>query len=285
MLLTKFWMPFFGSSLGQVARILKKKNVINISILDNVEPHEKRPGDDWLINFFLKQNHGFITMSGQVTEDLLKYQPKAKYKLVQHPLYDHFPERISKEQAAENLHIDPQRKVILFFGFIRKYKGLDILIEAMEHLPDDYLLLIAGESYGSFDEYMDLIRRKNLFSKVKMFVRYIADSEVTNFFSAADVCVLPYKSATQSGIVGISYYYGVPLIATDVGGLKEMIVPYGTGMMIEKPAQHLLSAAIHDYFEMNLRAVYEKRIEEYKKLANWQTFANTIIDFYSELKS
>ncbi len=284
LMLTKFWMPFFGSSLGQVARILKKKNVINISILDNVEPHEKRPGDDWLINFFLKQNHGFITMSSQVTDDLLKYAPNAKYKLVQHPLYDHFPPRIPKEQAAENLHIDPERKVILFFGFIRKYKGLDILIEAMEHLPDEYLLVIAGESYGSFDEYMELIRKKNLFAKVKMFVRYISDSEVTNFFSAADVCVLPYKSATQSGIVGISYHYGVPLIATDVGGLKEMIVPYGTGMMVEKPAQHLLSAAIHDYFAMNLRPVYEKRIEEYKKIANWQTLANAIIDFYSELK-
>lgn len=284
LMITKFWMPFFGSSLGQVARKLKNKNVINISILDNVKPHEKRPGDDWLINFFLKQNHGFITMSEQVSQDLLEYKPNAKYKRLQHPLYDHFPARISKEEACEKLNIDPKRKVILFFGFIRKYKGLDLLIEAMETMPDDYLLLIAGEPYGSFDGYMDLIRKKNLFAKVKMFVRYIDDKEVTNFFSAADVCVLPYKSATQSGIVGIAYHYGLPVIATDVGGLKEMIQPYGTGMIVDKPAQHLISAALHDYFNMNLRPLQEEKIEDYKKIANWETLANTITDFYNELK-
>jgi glycosyltransferase involved in cell wall biosynthesis len=284
MILTKFWMPFFGSSLGQVSRILKNKGVINISILDNVEPHEKRPGDDWLINFFLKHNHGFITMSEQVRDDLLKYKPEAKFKLVQHPLYDQFPKKIDRNVACDKLNINPSRKVILFFGFIRKYKGLDVLLEAMETLSDDYVLLIVGESYGSFDEYMDLIKRKNLFSKVKMFVRYIEDSEVTNFFSAADVCVLPYKSATQSGVVGIAYYYGLPVIATDVGGLKEMIVPYGTGMMVDKPLQHLLSASIADYFNMQLRDIYEKRIDDYKKIANWETLAITITDFYEELK-
>jgi glycosyltransferase involved in cell wall biosynthesis len=283
-MLTKFWMPFFGSSLGQVARILKNKGVTNISILDNVKPHEKRPGDDWLINFFLRHNHGFITMSEQVRDDLLEYKPDAKFKLVQHPLYDQFPKRIDRETACDKLNIDPSRKVILFFGFIRKYKGLDVLLEAMETLPDDYVLLIAGESYGSFNEYMELIKRKNLYAKVKMFVRYIEDSEVTNFFSAADVCVLPYKSATQSGIVGISYYYGLPIIATDVGGLKEMIIPYGTGMMVDKPAQHLLSAAIADYFNMQLRDIYEKRIEDYKKIANWEVLADTISEFYEELK-
>ncbi len=284
-MLTKFWLPFFGSSLGQIARMLKNKGVTNISILDNVKPHEKRPGDDWLINFFLKHNHGFITMSEQVRDDLLEYKPDAKFKLVRHPLYDQFPKRIDRTEACDRLNISPDRKVILFFGFIRKYKGLDILLEAMETLPDDYVLLIAGESYGSFDYYMDLIKRKNLYSKVKMFVRYIEDSEVTNFFSAADVCVLPYKSATQSGIVGISYYYGLPIIATDVGGLKEMIVPFGTGMMVDKPAQHLLSAAIADYFNMQLRDIYEKRIDDYKKIANWEVLANNIIDFYEELKS
>jgi len=283
LMITKFWMPFFGSSLGQVSRILKNKGVKNISILDNVKPHEKRPGDDWLINFFLKQNHGFIVMSEAVKNDLLEYKSDAKYKLVPHPLYDHFPSRISRQDACRMLNIDPQRKIILFFGFIRGYKGLDLLIEAMEHLPDDYLLLIAGEVYGSFDDYERQIREKNLFAKVKLFVRYISDNEVPNFFSAADVCVLPYKTATQSGIVGISYHYELPIIATDVGGLNEMIVPYGTGMMVRKPEQHLISAAIGDYFNMNLRPQFEENIRNYKKIANWEVLAAKILELYDEV--
>lgn len=285
LMLTKFWMPFFGSSLGQVARMTKNKGITNISILDNVRPHEKRPGDDWLINFFLKQNHGFIVMSNTVLNDLQEYHKNPVYRLVNHPLYDHFPERVERNYACEQLKIDHNRKVILFFGFIRDYKGLDILLEAIETLPDDYLLLIAGEVYGSFDSYNELIKSKNLYHKVKLFVRYIEDREVSLLFSAADVCMLPYKTATQSGIVGISYHYNLPIIATNVGGLKEMIAPFGTGLVVDRPEQHLLSAALADYFNMKMRPQFETNIELYKQQATWDNLANNIIELYDAIKN
>lgn len=285
LMLTKFWMPFFGSSLGQVARLAKNKGIINISILDNVRPHEKRPGDDWLINFFLKQNHGFIVMSNIVLNDLLEYSQNPVYRLVSHPLYDHFPERVERNYACEQLKIDNSRKVILFFGFIRDYKGLDILLEAMVTLPDDYLLLIAGEVYGSFDKYNEFIKKNNLYHKVKLFVRYIEDREVPLLFSAADVCVLPYKTATQSGITAIAYHYNLPLIATNVGGLKEMIAPFGTGLVVDRPEQHLLSAALADYFNMQMRQQFEDNIEQYKQQATWSNLANNIVELYEDINN
>ena len=284
LMITKFWMPFFGPSLGQTCRLVKKKGTVNISILDNVQPHEKRPGDDTLIKMFLKQNDGFIVMSDAVKNDLLEFIPNAKFKHVQHPLYDHFGKRLDRQQACEELMIDSQKKILLFFGFIRSYKGLDILLDALDALPEDYLLIVAGEVYGSFDEYNDIIKERNLWNKVKLFIRYISDAEVPALFSAADVCVLPYKSATQSGIVGISYHFDLPVIATDVGGLKEMISPYGTGYVVDKPKQNRLSAVIADYFNMEMRPVFEGNIKKYKQIANWKTLTNDISDLYHEIR-
>lgn len=283
LMLTKFWMPFFGPSLGQVNRLVKKRGTINISILDNVQPHEKRPGDEQLISMFLKQNHGFIVMSDTVKNDLLEFQPNARYKQVQHPLYDHFGARVDRKQACEKLMIDPEKKILLFFGFIRSYKGLDILLDALDALPDDYLLIIAGEVYGNFDEYDKMIRDRNLWNKVKLFVRYISDDEVPLLFSAADVCILPYKSATQSGIVGISYHFDLPVITTDVGGLKEMITPFGTGMVVDEPKQNKLSAAISDYFNMQMRPIFEGNIKKYKQIANWKSLAKDIMSLYEDI--
>lgn len=284
LMLSKFWMPFFGPSLGYVAGSLKKHGTINISILDNVKPHEPRPGDYKFAKYYLKNNHGFIAMSEAVKIHLLEFVPDAKCRLVQHPLYDHFGSPVSSSEAREMLGIPKDKKVLLFFGFIRQYKGLDILLDALDALPDDYMLLIAGEVYGSFDEYQKKIDELKLHDKVKSFVRYISDAEVPTFFSAADVCILPYKTATQSGIVGISYHFNLPVIATDTGGLREMISPYRTGMVTDAPEQHLISAAIADYFNMGLRDSFEKNIQNYKKIANWSSLADEITDLYNELK-
>jgi len=283
MMLTKFWMPFFGPSLGYIAKSLKKSGIINISILDNVKPHEPKPGDLQFTKYFLKQNHGFIVMSENVKNDLLEFIPDARFRHVQHPLYNHFGKKMDKSLARKQLNIPEDKNVLLFFGFIRGYKGLDILLEAMETLPDNYLLLIAGEVYGSFDEYDKIIRKLNLQDKVKLFIRYISDSEVPVFFSASDVCMLPYKSATQSGIVGITYHFDLPIIATDVGGLREMITPYGTGMIADEPKQNLLSAAILDYFNMQMKETFEKNIIKYKAFANWETLGKEIINLYEEI--
>ena len=161
-LLTKFWIPFFGPSLGFVTNQLKKKGTINISILDNVIPHEKRIGDLKLVKYFLNRNHGFIVMSDAVKNDLLTLKPDAKYKYLVHPLYDHFGSKFDHTEARKKLNIPQNKKVLLFFGFIRSYKGLDLLLETMKYLSDDYLLVIAGEVYGDFKEYSDYIKKENL---------------------------------------------------------------------------------------------------------------------------
>jgi glycosyltransferase involved in cell wall biosynthesis len=266
-----------------VCKSLKKNGVKNISILDNIIPHEKRPGDMSFIRYFLKQNHGFIVMSKTVRNDLLSIIPDAKYRLSPHPLYSHFGAKISKPEARKKLGIHEDKKVILFFGFIRSYKGLDVLIDTLALLPDDYYLLIAGESYGSFDPYDQLIAKLHLGTKLQKHVRYISDDETPSFFSAADVCVLPYKSATQSGIVGIAYHFDLPVIATDKGGLAEMIVPYNTGIIAQEAEPEVLKHSIIKYFDGDTAEILSHNVEEYKKIASWEKLADTILELYSTL--
>jgi glycosyltransferase involved in cell wall biosynthesis len=282
LLLTKFWMPFFAPSLGWSAKMIKKQT-INIAILDNVIPHERRPGDMALIRFFLNQYHGFIVMSKAVENDLLTLKPKAHFRYSPHPLYSHFGEKVPRSEAFSKLDFPKDKKIVLFFGFIRDYKGLDILIEAMKYLPDDYLCVIAGESYGDFNKYSDLIEKHGVGKKIKLFVRYINDNEVPLFFSAADVCVQPYKSATQSGIAGIAFHFGVPLIATDVGGLKEIIEPFNTGIMVEKPDPKMIADSIKQYFENSQKDEMAKNIEKFKVISSWENFGSNIIELYDEI--
>jgi len=284
LLLMKFWMPFFAPSLGWTARTLKKKGVKIISILDNVIPHERRTGDMALIKFFLNQNHAFIVMSDAVKNDLLRIKPYALFTQHPHPLYDHFGEKKEKSEARRLLNLPEDKKILLFFGFIRGYKGLDLLLESMSKLPEDYLLVVAGEVYGKFDEYDEQIKKLGIESKVKKFVRYINDDEVPLFFSAADVCAQPYKSATQSGIAGISYHFDLPMIATNVGGLKEMVEPYGTGIIVDRPDVDLLVNAIEEYFKNNKSDDLKKNIKVFKEICSWKNLAKAIEELYGQLK-
>ncbi len=284
MMITKYWMPFFAPSLGTVAKNIKK-NTVNIAILDNVIPHEKRPGDIKLTNFFLNQYHGFVVMSDTVKNDLLSLKPDAKFIENVHPLYNHFGEKLNRSEARDRLQIPFDKKVLLFFGFIRNYKGLDILLEAIKDLPEDYHLVIAGEVYGSFGMYQDLIDKYNLEDKITKHVRYISDDEVPQFFSACDVCVLPYRSATQSGIVGISYQFDMPLIATNVGSLGEMIEPYGTGIMVDEANPDKIKNAILEYFGKSSIEIFSHNILKYKKIASWETLAYSIYNLYDSIKS
>lgn len=282
-LITKYWMPFFAPALATVLKSLKKQT-FNVAIIDNISPHEKFPFARTLNKYYLKQNHLFIVMSNEVLKELIKIHPQANYVLVPHPLYENFGEKIEKSQARKSLQIDENRKVLLFFGFIREYKGLDILLQALGILPEEYHLVIAGEPYVSFEKYQKFIENLNLKEKVSLFVRYISDTEVPLFFSAADVCILPYKSATQSGIVGIAYNFDLPVIATNVGGLAEMIEPYGTGIIVKETEPKKLANAIIRFFE-NPREEYIKGIEKYKSKANWEYFASKIIQEYNYFKT
>jgi len=282
LMLMKFWMPFFGPSLGTVAKSVRKKTKI-ITVLDNVIPHEKRIGDMALIRYFLNQNHAFIVMSKTVKKDLLYFLPNAHYVFHEHPLYNHFGERVDTAVARKKLGIPDGKKIILFFGFIRDYKGLDLLIDSMTKLDSSYHLVIAGEVYGDFKKYQEQIDQQNLKEKTTVHARYISDDEVPLFFSASDVCVLPYKSATQSGITAVSFHFEVPMIATDVGGLKEIIHHGETGLIVAKPDAGMIAESIHQYFEPANRTIFKENIHKMKERLSWYSLAKTIEQLYYKI--
>lgn len=282
LLIMKYWMSFFGPSLGTVAKMMPEKTKV-ITILDNVIPHEKRFFDVPFTRYFLKQNDGFVAMSETVKNDLLTFIPNAKHIKREHPLYNHFGSKPEQSDARARLKIHPDKKTLLFFGFIRDYKGLDILIDAFGTLDDSFQLVIAGEPYGSFDKYLDQINRLKNKDNVYVFNDYISDDQVPGFFAASDVCVLPYKSATQSGITSIAYHFNVPLIATDVGGLKESIHHMKTGIVVDKPTVELTANAINQYFRGNLQSGFHAEIELLKEELSWESFANAIIDLHKSL--
>lgn len=283
LILTKYWMTFFAPSLGFVLGKQAKKT-IRISILDNVIPHEKRFFDTAFNKYFLKRNDGFVVMSEKVRDDLLSVKPDAKYVLIPHPIYNQFGPKLEKSEARKLLNVPSDKKVLLFFGIIRDYKGLDYLIEAMSLLDETYHLIVAGEVYGSFEKYDQLIAKYNLQNRISVFSQYIDDAEVKNYFSAADVCVLPYKSATQSGITNISYHFEVPIIATNVGGLAETIEHGKTGLITETVSPKGIADQITTYYQAKQVLLFAENIRKHNHENSWQAFTEKLLAFYNSLK-
>ena len=280
-LVMRYWMTYFAPSLGAVAGYFKKRGCRVVSILDNVTPHEQHFFDKPLTTWFLKRNSGFLVMSKSVQDDLLSLQPDARFILQEHPLYDHFGEKVNKQLAIEQLKLDPDKKTLLFFGLIRDYKGLDLLISAMSLLDESYQLIIAGECYGDFDKYRQAIESSPARSRMKVLNRYIADDEVSRLFSAADLLVTPYRSATQSGVIPVAYHFNVPVLATDVGGLKESIERAGTGLVC-LPTVESLSENIQKLFQMN-QETFIANIQKEKKALSWEAFAHALTTFIETL--
>jgi len=280
-LIMKYWMTYFAPSLGAVAKYLRTRNCKVVTILDNVIPHEQHFYDKFLTKSFLKQNSGFVVMSESVRDDLLTLQPNARFILQPHPLYNHFGEKANKQIAEGLLELDPEKKTLLFFGLIRDYKGLDLLIEAMSLLDDSYQLVIAGESYGDFGKYRQAIDNSPAHSRIKVLNRYIADNEVQLLFAAADLLVTPYRSATQSGVIPVAYHFDVPVLATDVGGLKESIERAGTGFVC-LPTAESLSESVQEFFRSD-REVFIANIQKEKEALSWTTFAHALTEFIGTL--
>ena len=283
MLIMRYWMPYFAPSLGFVARHIGKECKI-ISIMDNVIPHEQHFFDKPLTRYFMRANNGFVTLCNAVKEDLLDIDPKAKYCVCPHPVYSNFGERTDILMARQALGIDPAKKTLLFFGLIRDYKGLDILIEAFAGLDSSYQLVIAGEPYGSIDKYAQLIQKSGRKEDIHLFDRFIADDEVSKFFCASDLCVLPYRSATQSGISAIAYHFDLPMVTTAVGGLPEAIGATGTGIVTEDITPEGIRKAITNYFsDPSTPQKMKKAIAAEKERLSWSTFCKNIINFYNTL--
>lgn len=284
LVISKYWMTFFGPSLGFVlgrqSRFTKR-----IAILDNVIPHEKRFFDNWFNKYYINRNDGFIAMTEKVKNDLLYFRPDAKCVVIPHPIYNHFGKKMEKNEALNSLKISlkPNDKLILFFGIIRDYKGLDLLIKAMVNLSEDFKLIIAGEAYGDFNKYQKMISDLKLSDRCFVFEKYISDEEVPAFFSAADVCVLPYKSATQSGITGIAQHFELPLIATDVGGLSETILHNKTGLIVSTPDPIEIANEIKHYFTSNCKESFQNEMKEENKKNSWEAFADNLESFIKEI--
>jgi len=282
-LIVRYWMSYFAPSLGYITRKMKKHCKV-ISILDNVIPHEPHFFDAPLTRYFLKGSTGSVTLCEAVSKDLLELQPDASYTVIQHPLYSHFGERKDRLETERKLGLEHGRKNILFFGLIRAYKGLDILLEAFGMLPEDYQLIIAGEPYGPFDIYQEIIDRLPNKDRIRLNLKYIKDSEVSDWFSAADLAVLPYRSATQSGISSVSYHFEVPMIVTDVGGLKETIGDRGTGLVApEGTPECIKNEIIHYFSDPAIKEDCIRNIRTEKERLSWKTFASKLEEFIGQL--
>lgn len=283
-LIVRYWMSWFAPSLGYITRRMKKHCKV-ISILDNVIPHEPHFFDAPLTKYFLKGSTGSVTLCEAVSKDLLKLSPDKKYTVIQHPLYSHFGQKLQREEAERKLGLEPGKKNLLFFGLIRAYKGLDILLEAFGKLPDDYQLIIAGEPYGSFDKYQEIIDSLPNKDRIRMNLKYIKDSEVKDYFSAADLAVLPYRSATQSGISSVSYHFEVPMIVTDTGGLRETIGDRGTGIVAQECTPECILKEIQRFFsDADLQQECIRNIRLEKERLSWNTFALKLEDFIGRLE-
>ncbi len=267
LVVVRFWLPFMGPALGTILRQVKKNRHTKIvCIADNVIPHEKRPGDQPFTKYFLGSCDAFITMSEKVMQDLRTFTGKPA-KQVQHPLYDNFGTITSKEVARENLRLQKDQKLVLFFGFIRQYKGLDMLFRAM---ADERIraagirLLVAGEFYEDEQPYHSLVETLGIQDQVILRTNFIPDSEVRNYLCAADCVIQPYRNATQSGVTPLAYHFEKPMIVTNVGGLPALVPHLEVGIVCEPEPASIADAILQfyqlgeNYFIPHLRREKEK---------------------------
>ncbi|MFL5810568.1 MAG: glycosyltransferase [Flavisolibacter sp.] len=280
MVVVRYWLPFMGPALGTILRQIKKNRHSRvICIADNVIPHEKRPGDTAFTKYFIKACDGFITMSEKVFLDLRKFESKKPARVVQHPLYDNFGDGVSKQEARKKLGLDTDQKMILFFGFIRQYKGLDLLLNAMadERIRKENIkLLVAGEFYEDARPYLDLIKERHLEEQLILRTNFIPDSDVRFYLCSGDCVVQPYKNATQSGVTPLAYHFEKPMIVTNVGGLPSLVPHERSGLVCEPEPGSIADSILRfyqlgeNYFIPHLRTEKEKY--------SWEGLTRTILE-------
>jgi glycosyltransferase involved in cell wall biosynthesis len=279
LVIVKFWMPFMAPCFGTICRIIRgNRHSRVITIIDNLIPHEHRPGDRMLSAYWIGSVDGCVAMSKSVLDDLESFDTSKPKLYCPHPLYDNFGDPVPKQEALERLHLDPAFRYVLFFGFIRDYKGLDLLLEAF---ADDRMrqmkikLLVAGEFYCDPKPYEEIIAKHQLQDMVIMSNDFIPDSQVLNYFCAADIVVQPYKSATQSGVTQIAYHFNNPMIITDVGGLAEFVPHEKVGFVVNPDPAEIASAIIKFYVE-NREDEFSANAVLEKQKYTWENMVKTI---------
>lgn len=286
LILVRFWIPFIGPSLGTICRIARRnRHTRVICIADNMIPHEKRPGDYLLTKYFTGGVDGYIAMSHEVYNDVGKLVSRPERRFTPHPVYDHYGKMISREEALSALKLDPDDRYLLFFGFIRDYKGLDLLLEAMAdpRLRERRLrLIVAGEFYADEEKYLNIIREFNLQDKVILHTEYIPNEEINRYFCVADLVVQPYKTATQSGVTQIGYHFNKAMLVTDVGGLGEIIADRKSGYVV-RPEASAIADAIVDFYDKERQMAFEAEAEQLKQRFSWNQMTKVIFELYQGL--
>ncbi|MEJ8844060.1 glycosyltransferase family 4 protein [Lacibacter sp. H375] len=282
LVVVRYWLPLMGPALGTILRRIKSnKHTKIVCIADNVVPHEKRFGDHAFTKYFIKPVDAFITMSDKVLSDLRTFTQTKPAILQPHPLYDVFGNAVSKQEARTHLDIDQNAFVFLFFGFIRKYKGLDMLLEAFAQFKKSKIqntnskLLIAGEFYEDRKHYDDLIEQLQLKDDLILKTEFIADSEVKYYLCAADAVVQPYRNATQSGVTPLAYHFEIPMIVTNVGGLPAF-VPHGKVGLVCEPTVDSIASALQQYIQTGSEQ-FLPHLREEKKKYGWDKMTAAVL--------
>ena len=284
LILVRYWLPLMGPAFGTVLRrVRKNRHTKIIAITDNVRPHEKRPGDTLFTRYFLPACDAYVTMSKKVEQDLRSFVSSKPILQVRHPLYDNFGVPVEKAMAREKFGIPSDVKLLLFFGFIRAYKGLDILLKAMPLIKQQQVqLLVAGEFYDDPAIYQELIKELNIENRVLLMADFIPTDQVRYYFSATDLVVQPYRNATQSGVTPLAYHFEKPMVVTNVGGLPDYVDNEITGLIAE-PTPASIASAIDRFFEFG-EDRFSTQIREKKKELSWPSFINQLINLYSSIK-
>ena len=282
----RYWLPFLAPCLGTIAGISRKNRHSKIlCIADNIIPHERRLGDRLLTSYFLNRIDGLIAMSKSVLKESKTFRSDLSLGFCPHPIFDNYGEKLPNSVAKQRLGLDADTSYLLFFGFIRDYKGLDLLLTAFadERLREfPVRLLVAGEYYSSPEPYLKIIADRNLEDFIELRTDFIPDNEVNLYFSAADMIVQPYKTATQSGVTQIGYHFEKPMLVTNVGGLSEIIPNGKVGYSVE-PVVDRIADALVDFYEHRRAAFFEANVVEEKKKFSWASMVNTILDVVNQV--
>ncbi len=272
-----YWLPLLSPCFSSVIKGLNKNTRV-VGLLHNIIPHESRKGDKVLTSMFLDKLSEGVVLSDSVKRDLESFELSKRLTIrhLFHPVYDHYGERIDKIEALKELSQNTDRTYLLFFGIVRKYKGLDILIKAFGEakLPDHIDLIIAGEFYDSKEEYIDLIEKSGKVDRIHLFDQYIPDDQIRYFFSAADLLVLPYRTATQSGVSQIAIHFGLPIVSTNVGGISEYVRDGLNGKLMESSDE--LVKVLEGNLEEESIEIWRKGQEEMRKKLSWSKFSEAL---------
>jgi glycosyltransferase involved in cell wall biosynthesis len=284
LIIVRYWIPFLAPALGTILSIVKRnKHTKVIAIVDNMIPHEKRIGDTLLTKYFVRVVDGFLTMSKKVQDDVKFFTNKPSC-VSPHPIYDHFGEAMPTADARKILHLQDADKVILFFGFVRAYKGLDLLIESMTHpaiKAAGIKLVIAGEFYESPTPYLDQIKALGLSDTISVYNEYIGERDVKLYVSAADFIIQPYRNATQSGVTPMAYHFLKPMLVTNVGGLADTVPHDKVGLVVE-PNPNSIAEGILQLYERGTDHFIPHLISEKKKYS-WEQMRQSFLTLYQQV--